>query len=240
MLNILYENKNVIAVVKPHGVLSQIGVGGKDEENMLEAVCSYIGGEAGLLHRLDRPTGGIMVFSKNKNSEGRLSAALSDKEICTKEYLAVVSGRPDADEGEMRDLLFKDARAGKSFVVSSPRKGAKEALLYYKVLGSAMGEQGELSLVKIRLGTGRTHQIRAQFSSRQMPVVGDGKYGSRERVRGDFENGISPKDAIALFAFRLSLDTSDAKFDVLRLPDEKIYPFSLFSSLLNEIFGDKG
>ncbi len=240
MLKILYENKNVVVAIKPHGVLSQSGADGKDEVNMLDEVSSYIGGDAGLLHRLDRPTGGIMVFSKNKSVLGRLSAAISDKGICTKEYLAVVRGRPDADEGEMRDLLFKDARAGKSFVVSAPRKGAKEALLSYKVLGSAIGEQGELSLVRIKLGTGRTHQIRAQFSSRQMPIAGDGKYGSRERIRGEFENGISPKDAIALYAFRFALDTKDAKFDILHPPFEKIYPFSLFSLILMDIFGEKG
>ena len=236
MLEILFENKNIVAVVKPHGVLSQSGADSANDENMLDLVSSYIGHEAGLLHRLDRPTGGIMVFSKNKNAEGRLSGAVSDKEICTKEYLAVVSGRPDMDEGEMRDYLFKDAKAGKSFVVSTPRKGAKEALLYYKVLSSAVGEQGELSLVRIRLGTGRTHQIRAQFSARQMPVAGDGKYGSRERLRGELENGASPKDAIALYAFRLAFDTKEAKFDILHQPNRNVYPFSLFSSILDEIF----
>lgn len=240
MLKILYENKNVVVVLKPHGVLSQSGANEKNEVNMLDEVSSYIGEKAGLLHRLDRPTGGIMVFSKNKSTEGRLGAAISDKSVCIKEYLAVVSGRPDEDEGEMRDLLFKDTRAGKSFVVFTPRKGAKEALLSYKVLGSAIGEQGELSLLRIKLGTGRTHQIRAQFSSRHMPVVGDGKYGSRERIRGDLENGISPKDAIALYAFRLALDTKEAKFDVSHLPNEKIYPFSLFSSILTGDFVEKG
>ncbi len=240
MLDILYENKNVIVALKPHGVLSQSGADGADGKNILDEISSYIGGTAGLLHRLDRPTGGIMVFSKNKSSEGRLSAAISDKCVCIKEYLAVVSGRPNENEGEMRDLLFKDARAGKCFVIDTPRKGAKEALLSYKLLGSAMGEKGELSLVRIKLGTGRTHQIRAQFSSRKMPIVGDGKYGSRERIRGKLENGISPKDAIALYSFHLVLDTKDAKFDILHLPSEEIYPFSLFSSLLMDVFVEKG
>lgn len=242
MLKVLFENKNVIVCAKPHGVLSQSGAdeSGKDEENMLSEVSSYIGREAGLLHRLDRPTGGIMVFSKNKNIEGRLSAAISDKSMCIKEYLAVVSGKPDEKSGEMRDLLFKDARAGKSFVVSSPRKGAKEAVLSYEVLGSAKGEQGELSLVRIRLGTGRTHQIRVQFSSRGMPIVGDGKYGSREKIRGETENGVSPKDLIALYAVRLSLDLKEAKFDISYFPDGKLYPFSLFSDILTDYVGEKG
>lgn len=242
MLKILFENKNVIVCAKPHGVLSQRGAGGngKDEDDMLSAVSSYIGREAGLLHRLDRPTGGIMVFSKNKNIEGRLSAAISDKSICTKEYLAVVSGKPEENCGEMRDLLFKDAAAGKSFVVSSPRKGSKEAFLYYEVLGTFEGEQGELSLVRIRLGTGRTHQIRVQFSSRGMPIVGDGKYGSREKIRGEMENGASPKDAIALYAVRLSLGLKEAKFDISYFPDDKIYPFSLFSDILADYIDKKG
>ncbi len=239
-MKILFENKNVIVCVKPHGVLSQSGADGAVGEDMLSAVSSYIGKDAGLLHRLDRPTGGIMVFSKNKSTEGRLSSAISDKSICIKEYLAVVSGKPIEDNGEMRDFLFKDARAGKSFVVSAPRKGAKEALLSYELLGSAKGEQGALSLVRIRLGTGRTHQIRAQFSSRGMPIAGDGKYGSRERMRGEMKDGISPKDAIALYAFRLSLDLKEAKFDVFDLPDTDIYPFSLFSELFRKKIVEKG
>lgn len=235
MLKVLYENKNAIACVKPHGVLSQSGAEGAEEPNMLGLVSEHIGTEAGLIHRLDRPTGGIMVFSKNKNTEGVLSSAVSDKERCVKEYLAVVSGTPSEAEGEMRDLLFKDQRAGKSFVVSSHRRGAKEAMLSYKLLGSRVGEHGELSLVKIRLGTGRTHQIRVQFASRNMPVAGDGKYGSRERMRGE-SAGASPKDMIALYAYHLSLDCGAAKFDLFDIPDEKIYPFSLFSDILKAEF----
>lgn len=237
MLRILFENKNAIAVIKGAGILSQSGTDGRDEVNMLSLVSEHIGSQAGLIHRLDRPTSGIMVFSKNKSTEATLFAAVSNKEKCIKEYFAVVSGVPEKDEGELRDHLFKDAKAGKSFAVSTPRKGAKEAYLTYTLLGTAEGEQGTLSLLKIRLGTGRTHQIRAQFSSRGMPVAGDGKYGSRERIRGEISDiGVSPKDMIALHACRLSLDAGKvAKFDVCSFPDENYYPFSLFSGIFDSL-----
>ena len=235
MLKVLYENENALVCVKPHGVLSQSGAEGADGEDMLNIVSGQIGRQAGLIHRLDRPTGGVMVFSKNKKTEGVLSAAVSDKKSCVKEYLAVVSGVPEVERGEMRDYLYRDARAGKSFVISSPRKGAKEAVLSYELLESAAGEEGPLSLVKIRLETGRTHQIRAQFSCRKMPVAGDGKYGSRERIRCPKETTVSPKDMIALFAYRLSVNCSAAKFDVLELPDKDIYPFSVFAAALDNL-----
>ncbi|MBQ8208484.1 MAG: RNA pseudouridine synthase [Clostridia bacterium] len=236
MLKVLFENNNVIVCVKPAGVLSQSAADGKDEPDMLGLVSEHIGTQAGLLHRLDRPTGGIMAFSKSPKATGVLSAAISDKEKCIKEYFAVVSGEPDSPESELRDYLFKDLRQGKSFAVFSPRKGAKEACLTYKLLGTAEGEHGKLSLVKIRLGTGRTHQIRVQFSSRGMPVIGDGKYGSRERMIGEMSDfGVSPKDMIALHAYRLSLDAGKtAKFDVCAFPDKKLYPFSLFDNILTE------
>ena len=236
MLKILFENKNAIVCVKPAGVLSQSAADGKDEINMLRILSEHIGAEPQLIHRLDRCTGGIMLFSKNPKASGKLSDAVADKDRCIKEYLAVVSGEPESPQGELRDYLFKDARAGKSFAVSTPRKGAKEAHLTYKLLGTAIGEQGKLSLIRIRLGTGRTHQIRVQFSSRGMPVAGDGKYGSRERIRGTSNAfGVSPKDMIALHAFRLSLNCEGlAKFDVRDLPDKSYYPFSLFSHILEQ------
>lgn len=236
MIKVLFENKNAIVCVKSPGVLSQNAADGNNEPNMLDLVSEHIGSMADLVHRLDRCTGGVMLFSKNKKATGVLSSSISDKDKCVKEYLAVVSGEPECDEGELKDYLFKDSRAGKSFVVSGSRRGAKDACLKYKVLGKAMGERGVLSLVKIRLGTGRTHQIRVQFSSRGMPVVGDGKYGSRERVRGDSnEFGVSPKDMIALFAFHLSLRCDGiADFNVSAFPEENLYPFSLFFDILKD------
>ena len=230
MIELLYENKNAIFCVKPHGLLSQSGRNGGDEPDMLGIISRHIGAEADLIHRLDRPTGGVMIFSKNKRTSGALSALVADKERCIKEYLAVVSGEMQVRSGDLCDYLFKDAAKGKSFVVPASKKGAKEARLSYQVISVADGEHGKLSLVKIRLGTGRTHQIRAQFSSRGLPIVGDGKYGSRERIRGEANAfGVSPKDMIALYAFRLAICGSDiARFDVYSLPDLDRYPFSVF------------
>lgn len=243
MMKILYEDKNVIVVLKPAGVLSQPSPtqNASGETDMLSLVSEHLGdkpSEISLIHRLDRGTAGIMLFSKQKATAGKLSEAISDKDKCIKEYLAVVSGIPSETEGEMCDYLFKDARSGKSFALSGERKGAKYARLSYNVIGTAEGEKGTLSLVRIRLFTGRTHQIRVQFSSRGMPIVGDGKYGSRERVRGVDTEGTfaSPKEAFALFAYHLSVkDAKTVSFDITEVPNSDIYPFSLFREQLNQI-----
>ena len=218
-MNILYENKNVLVCVKPVGLLSE----GGDGESVVSLVSEYLSSKgkdyASPLHRLDRNVGGVMAFAADKKAAGQLSAALADKEQCIKEYLAVVSGVPEKAEGIFEDFLFKDSAAGKVFVVKSERRGARRASLSYRVLGNAEGKKGMLSLVLIRLQTGRTHQIRVQFSSRGMPVVGDGKYGSREKCSG----------GIALFSHRLALNLPGiASFDVSALPDGSSYPFSLF------------
>ncbi len=243
MIDILFENKYVIAAVKPPGILSQGAADGKGDKDMPKLLSEQTGGKVFLINRLDRCTGGIMLFGKDQKSAGAISALISDKEKCIKEYLAVVSGIPEPHFGTMEDLLFKDARAGKSFVVSGERKGAKKAALGYEVIQSREGEHGTLSLVKIRLGTGRTHQIRVQFSSRGMPVAGDGKYGSRERVRGcaDSELGVSPKDMIALHSYHTRLDgTNIAKLDVYSYPNTDRYPFSLFADILAKIISPVG
>ena len=241
-LDVLYENGLVIVCEKPAGILSQSGAGGKDSVNMLALAEKYLvergqGETPYLIHRLDAGTGGIMALAKSARSAAVLSEAISDKEKCIKEYLAVVSGALPESEGEMTDYLYKDARAGKSFAVSSPRMGAKKAELSFKVLGVAEGEHGPLSLVRIRLYTGRTPQIRVQFSARGWPIVGDGKYGSRERLRGKVPEGTpSPKDMLALHAFHLALDAGKtAKFDIISTPSAALYPFSLFEAIIVDI-----
>ncbi len=233
MLDILFENENAVAAVKPGGVLSQGAADSRGDTDMLTLVSEYIKKPAYLINRLDRCTGGIILFAKSSEAAGKLTAFASDKDKCIKEYLAVVSGSPEDNEGELRDFLYKDARALKSFVVGKERKGAKEAVLTYRLIATAKGEKGTLSLIRIRLKTGRTHQIRVQFSSRGMPLAGDGKYGSRERLR--YSDGtphpISPKELIALHAFHMSLDAKDtARFDIFSLPPKELYPFSLFES----------
>ncbi len=188
-MNILFEDKHIIVCIKPVGILSQSDESG--DESMVSLLTSekqlpYIG----VLHRLDRNVGGVMVYAKTKLAAARLSADIADKERFHKYYYAIVHGCPGSESGELRDLLFKDSSVNKSYVVDKPRKGVKEAVLWYEVL-----KKGEnMSLLKIKLGTGRTHQIRVQFSSRGMPLAGDKKYGARDGIHG-----------IGLFSHRIDL-----------------------------------
>ena len=163
---------------KPANVLSERSEGGGDD--IVSLLKAEKGGEFYLVHRLDRNTGGAMVLAKTQKAAAALSVLIQQRDF-EKEYFAVVKGEPETAEGAFTDLLFKDSRKNKSFVVKRLRKGVKEAKLTYKTLGAKTLENGEkMSLVRVSLQTGRTHQIRVQFASRKMPLVGDGKYGSRD------------------------------------------------------------
>jgi len=136
------------------------------------------------VHRLDRTTAGLMVYTLNKSAAAVLSEEIQSGEL-EKIYTAAVHGKPECAEGEMRDFLFFDRRKCKSFVSDKKRGGTKEAVLKYKLLETAENERwGEVSTVRVKLMTGRTHQIRVQFASRGMPLLGDGKYGSRANFKG--------------------------------------------------------
>ncbi len=166
-IKLLYEDRDIVVCIKPVGLLSEKG----GMPDILANQCSAK--EVYVVHRLDRAVGGLMVYAKNPAAAAKLSAAMSAGAF-KKEYFALVHGRPDEEKGTMRDLLFKDSAKNKSYVVKRMRKGVKEAELEYTLLESKNG----MSLVRIRLHTGRSHQIRVQFSSRGMPLVGDVKYGS--------------------------------------------------------------
>ena len=165
VIEILYSDKNIIACIKPVGLDS--------EKQMPENLKSQLGGEIFTLHRLDLNVGGVMIYARNKKTASELSRAIQDGNMI-KEYLAKVHGTPP-EYGDWEDLLFKDSRKNKVFVVKRIRKGVKKARLEFTRLA-----EGETSLVKIRLHTGRSHQIRVQFASRGFPLVGDHKYGSRD------------------------------------------------------------
>ena len=182
-MKILYEDKYLIVAEKPVGVESQISSKNKTDMPTLLAQYRREKGEddyIGVVHRLDTATGGAMIYSKREDMTGKLSALVQSGDY-KKTYLAVVHGEPEEKSGEMRDLLFHDKTKNKSFVSAKKRAGVKEAILNYRVVETLADESGEkMSLVEIELVTGRTHQIRVQFASRKMPLVGDGKYGSRD------------------------------------------------------------
>lgn len=169
-VRVLHCDADVTVCVKSPGVAS--------ETELPELLCAAGAGPALCVHRLDTAVGGVMVYAKT----ARAAAALS-REIAAggmeKVYLAVCALAPQPPEGEMCDLLFRDSRSNKSFVVKRERKGVRRARLEYTLLGTRGEGEGKCSLVRVRLHTGRSHQIRVQFASRRMPLLGDGKYGSR-------------------------------------------------------------
>ncbi|MBR6514631.1 MAG: RNA pseudouridine synthase [Clostridia bacterium] len=164
-MDIVFYDDNIIVCVKPVGLDSEQGVP--------DLLREELGGEIFTVHRLDLNVGGIMVYARNKQTAAELSACIQNGEMI-KEYLAVVHGAPPA-EGDWADLLYKDPRKNKVFVVDRMRRGVKRARLEFKRLS-----KGKTSLVRIRLHTGRSHQIRVQFASRKFPLVGDHKYGARD------------------------------------------------------------
>ncbi len=169
-IQVLYEDRRILVAVKPAGVLSTNEPGG-----MPELLRGYLGDPQACVrtvHRLDQVVGGVMVFARSAEAARRLSGQMERREF-QKEYLAVVHGTPEAAQGTFRDLLARDGRLRRTYVAESPGKDVREAILDYRCLQS----NGGLSAVAIQLHTGRTHQIRVQFSSRSLPLAGDKKYG---------------------------------------------------------------
>jgi len=172
-IKILYEDEQLAVCIKPNGVDSERGVP--------ELLSEALDGEFFCVHRLDKPTGGVMVYARTREAAAVLSASFAEGRT-QKQYLAAVQGAPEEERGSFRDLLYHDAARGKSYVVQRPRRGVKEALLDYELLESAEVEGRTVSLLRIALRTGRSHQIRVQLASRGMPLVGDGRYGSALRA----------------------------------------------------------
>ena len=168
MITILYEDKSIAVCLKPPGLLSQSGPG----EDMLQILGAQLNCSLFPVHRLDRGIGGVMVFAKTSKAAAALSAAIQNREF-NKEYLCIVRGTPAEDAGIYTDLLLHDKARNKTFVVDRMRGGVKDASLEYQVLA----KDNDTSLIRVKLHTGRTHQIRVQFASRKTPLLGDGKYG---------------------------------------------------------------
>lgn len=195
-LKVLYEDNHIIVVEKPVNIPSQ---GDKTGDiDMLTIIKEYIKEKynkpgdvyLGLVHRLDRPTGGVMVFAKTSKAASRLSEQVRDKKM-HKKYLCIVDGKMENQTGSMRDFLLKNEKTNTSKVVKEGTKNAKEAILDYEVI--KYNEEINMSVVKVNLHTGRHHQIRVQFASRGHSLSGDQKYGTRGRGK-----------QLALWAYSLS------------------------------------
>ena len=168
-MEILYQNANILVCVKPARVLSTDEPGGLP--GLVREALGDPKADVRTVHRLDRVVSGVMVLARSANAASELSRQIREDQF-RKEYLAVVHGRPENPEGTLHDLLARDKARRMTFVAEAPGKGVQEAALSYRVLEYANG----MSLVRVRLHTGRTHQIRVQFSSRGMPLVGERKY----------------------------------------------------------------
>ena len=192
-MEILFSDRDIVLCVKPVGLDSEI--------QMPAALKEALGGKIYPVHRLDKNVGGVMVFARTQAAAASLSKAIQEGKLI-KEYVALVHGNPP-ERGDWEDLLWKDSRKNKVFVVKRMRGGVKKARLEFTRLTS-----GEESLVRIRLHTGRSHQIRVQFASRGYPLVGDHKYGARDNV-----------PAPMLFSCKLTFPHRGKLLEFEKLPD---------------------
>ncbi len=194
MLEILYEDKDIIVVVKPPGMPSQEDKSG--DRSVYAEVKAYVGEDrtVGLVQRLDRPVGGIMVLSLSGRSNKALTAMVQNREI-DKYYLALVDGQPK-DKDHLSHWL-QQVRGNRSVISNKKVSGSKSAILSYELLKVEDREDGAVNFLKIKLETGRHHQIRAQLAHVKLPIVGDTKYNSRfQSAKGWYE--------IGLYAYALS------------------------------------
>jgi len=213
-LNVIYEDNHVIVVIKPAGVPSQADKSG--DVDMLTLTREYIREKynkpgnvyVGLVHRLDRMTSGLMVFAKTSKGASRLSNSIREGDF-KKEYIAVVHGKLEQNE-TLENYLFKDERTNISSVVNESKKNAKLAKLEYSVLGHTMYKGKEYTYVKVKLHTGRHHQIRVQFSHIGHPLYGDVKYG-----------GIKGELALVASKIRFIHPTKDEVMEFEYIPEKQ-------------------
>ncbi len=212
-MNILHEDQHIIVCIKPPEVVSEQTA---DKTGFADLLAMHTGTYIGVIHRLDRGVGGIMVYAKTPHAAKVLSQAVQERRL-QKEYYAIVHGLLEMPSGSMQDLLFHDRRQNKTFVVERDRAGVKKAILDYETRSTQeIAPYGPLSLVRVTLHTGRTHQIRVQFASRAHALLGDGKYGAS----GD-------RCPIALFSSHLAFPhpVSGKPMDFTAVPTGEIWSF---------------
>lgn len=192
-MEFLHTDKDLVVCIKPVGLDS--------EKEVPEQIVAALGGQVYPIHRLDLNVGGVMVYARNKSAAATLSKLVQDGQLF-KEYRALVHGTPP-EAATWQDFLFKDSRKNKVFAVKKERKGVKKASLEFVRLTDS-----DPSLVHIKLHTGRSHQIRVQFSSRGFPLVGDHKYGSRDTAT-----------APMLYSCRISFPWKGKQLQFESLPD---------------------
>ena len=222
MVKILYQDEILLLAQKPVGISTEQSDRYPDIVSLLRK--DGIEGTLLPVNRLDTATGGILLLCRDARQAGKLAALVSGGGY-HKEYLAVIHGKPERESGRFVDWLYHDKTKNKTFVVKRERRGVKEAILEYRVLAEATANGENFSLVSVRLLTGRTHQIRVQFASRKTPIVGDGKYGSRDN-----------RASTALWSHRATFLHPDTKepIAVVSCPDTDAYPWCLFGE---KIFG---
>ena len=208
---VLYHDSSLIVCEKPVGISSE----SPGLPDLIEKQC---GCKALPVHRLDQGTGGIIVLARSSAACASMQLLFQENKV-KKEYLAVISGCPDENEGVFTDLLWHDRQKNKSFIVDRRRAGVKEASCSWKLLNSTLYDGQKIALIRVMLHTGRTHQIRVQFGSRGFPLVGDRKYGSR-----------LPAENVSLWASAISFPSPDQKsgsVSVASLPPD-VFPWNLF------------
>ncbi|MGN1399612.1 MAG: RluA family pseudouridine synthase [Erysipelotrichaceae bacterium] len=210
MIEIIFEDSDLVVINKPYGLECQYQIPQLLQQQLCCAVYP--------VHRLDTIVCGLMVYGKNKETADALSKQIANKKL-VKQYLIIIEGQPEFDQARLIDLLFHDKQKNKTYVVNRKRKGVKEAVLDYQLLTSV----NDKSLLAVTLLTGRTHQIRVQFASRNHPLVADGKYGSK--INGQ----------IALFCFHLKFlhPVKNEYLDLKTLPD-KNSQFAEFNDYIME------
>lgn len=224
-LNILHEDKHILCLVKPQGIPSQSDK--TNDKDLMSAALKYISGKEqkpyiGLIQRLDRPVGGVIIYAKTEFANKELSKQVQQRET-RKEYMVVVCGKPESKNAVLEDYLKKLKTVNMSKVTIAEDKQGKLAQLEYEVLATLNSEEyGELSLLKIKLYTGRHHQIRVQLSNANLPIWGDNKYNKVFVKKKEFTS-------IALWSHKFGFKHPKTKEYIEFTSKPNCYPFTLFN-----------